>query len=76
MADAIAGRLLPALTRPARLMTVTETANYIGRTRRAVEHLIQEGVIPAIRLDNRVQVDREALDKLISDRPALFRRAR
>lgn len=76
LAEAISARILPALKSSARLMTVAETAIYIGRTRRAVEHLIERGVIPALRLDNRVQVDREVLDKLISDRPGLFKRAR
>ena len=48
LAEAISARILPALKSSARLMTVAETANYIGRTRRAVEHLIERGVIQHI----------------------------
>src|SRR5438046_351117 len=52
---------------PKRLMTVEETARYLGRTKSAVEHLIHRRGLPGciVRLDGRVYVDRIALDKLI-----------
>ena len=49
-------------------MSVPEGARYLGRTPKAVEHLIDRGVIPVTKLDGKRQIDRIALDKLIGDR--------
>lgn len=73
-ADAIAERLAERLTRFAglrpsrRLFTMAEAAEYIGRSPKAVERLIQRGAIPVTKIDGKRQVDREALDKIIVDR--------
>ena len=66
IAAAIATRLAPA---PAakRLFTVAEAGEYIGRSPKAIEHLIARGTVPVTKLDGKRQVDRTALDKLITD---------
>lgn len=48
-----------------RLFTIPQAAIYLGRTRKAVEHLIARGTIQVTRLDGKVQIDRSSLDKLI-----------
>lgn len=48
-----------------RLMNIAITARYIGRTESAVEHMVHRGIIPATRLDGKVQIDRLLLDQLI-----------
>lgn len=53
---------------PKRLFTVSDAAVYLGRTQKAVEHTIARGVIQVTKLDGKLQIDRTALDKLISDR--------
>jgi len=50
-----------------RLFTIPEAAQYLGRTPKAVEHLVARGTIPVTKLDGKRQIDRAALDKLISD---------
>lgn len=54
-------------TVPKRLWTLEETARYMGRTKNAIEHLVQRGTLKSciVRLDGRVYIDRIALDKLI-----------
>lgn len=66
IADAVAARLPGAANR--RLLTLAEAAEYIGRSPKAVECLIQRGTIPVTKLDGKRQVDREALDKIITER--------
>jgi excisionase family DNA binding protein len=48
-----------------RLMTVEETAIYLGRTKSAIEHLVHNGGLDGclVRKNRRVHVDRFALDK-------------
>jgi hypothetical protein len=53
---------------PKRLFTLPEAAVYLGRTIRAVEHLIARGAIQVTKLDGKRQIDKFVLDKLISDR--------
>lgn len=69
LADAIADRISRSLapTRK-RLFTMAEVAEYIGRSPKAVERLIQRGVIPVTKIDGKRQIDRQVLDKIISDR--------
>lgn len=69
LADAIAERICRAPAGASkRLFTIPEAAEYIGRSPKAVECLIQRGTIPVTKLDGKRQVDRAALDRLISDR--------
>ena len=69
VADAVAERISRA---PAgvtkRLFTIPQAAEYIGRSPKAVDCLIQRGAIPVTRIDGKRQVDRAALDRIISDR--------
>ena len=51
-----------------RLMDVPQAAVYLGRSTRAIEALIQRGVIPTVKLDCRTQLDKRALDKLIAEK--------
>jgi excisionase family DNA binding protein len=48
-------------------MAIPEAAEYIGRSQDAVRKLITRGVIPVTKLDGKRQIDRVALDKLISE---------
>ena len=48
-----------------RLVTVEQAALYLGRTKAAVQHLIAEKIIPVVRLDKRIFIDRSDLDRLI-----------
>jgi excisionase family DNA binding protein len=70
LADALADRIArsPSTGTSKRLFTMTEAAEYIGRSPKAVERLIQRGAIPVTKIDGKRQVDRDVLDKIISDR--------
>lgn len=69
LAEAVANRISLSLSAPTkRLFTMAEAAEYIGRSPKAVERLIQRGAIPVTKIDGKRQVDRGALDKIISDR--------
>jgi hypothetical protein len=49
-----------------RLYTIGESAEYLGRTEWAVRHLVWKGLLPAVRIDKRVQIDVRDLDLVIS----------
>ncbi len=49
-----------------RLLTVDEAAEYLGRTRRAIEGLVRRRKIPFTKLDRRVQFDTQSLDICIA----------
>lgn len=65
--DAIAVRLAAHLHKSGepRLMSVKDAAAYIGRSPKALWHLIAKGAIPSIREGNRVHLDRADLDQWI-----------
>ena len=71
--DAIAERIVAKLAKTngssagARLLTVEAAAEYIGRTRPGMDHLIAAGKIPTVRADRRVMIDVRDLDKWIED---------
>ncbi len=73
IAERLAAQVLAHLGDPAtqatkpRLLSLPDAAIYLGRSLGAVEQLVKRGVIPVTRLDGKRQVDRIALDKLISD---------
>ena len=58
---------LPQQTQAKRLFTVAEAAQYLGRSENAVKLLIHRGKLPVTKIDSKLQVDKEALDKLIDD---------
>ena len=68
LADKLAVRLSkePNNLHP-RLLTVEQTATYLGRTNDAVQHLAASGKIPVVRADRRLFFDRQDLDQWIKD---------
>jgi excisionase family DNA binding protein len=64
LADAIAERVLARLHQPdaPRVMSVAAAAAYVGRSQKAIRHLIAKGALPAIREGSRVHLDRCDLD--------------
>lgn len=67
LADAIAERVLARMndSKPARLMTVEQAAVYVGRTPRAMRHLIATKSIPVVREGRSVHFERDALDRWV-----------
>ncbi len=53
-----------------KLLTVKETAVYLGRSVEAVEHLIARREIPAVRVGRRVHVPVDDLDRWIASNKA------
>lgn len=75
IADAIADRVLARLatmpaTRPKRLLTVVEAAEYLGKSKQAVYHLLNQGKIPRKRIGARVMFDLRELDQWLEQLPA------
>jgi excisionase family DNA binding protein len=70
LADAIAERVLARLHqgKQPRLLTVNEAAAHIGRTAKALRHMIASGAIPAVREGSRVHLDRADLDRWVEMR--------
>ena len=70
LADAIAERVLARLhsAEDPRLLSVNEAAAYIGRTPKALRHMIASGAIPAVREGSRVHLDRADLDRWVDMR--------
>jgi excisionase family DNA binding protein len=70
LADAIAERVLARLhqTEQPRLLSVAEAATYLGRTQKALRHMVANGVIPAVREGSRVHLDRADLDRWLEMR--------
>ena len=67
LADAIAERVFQRLSQSqekhvCRLLSVGEAARYIGRTPSAMRHMIAKGMVPCVRRDGRVYLDRPDLD--------------
>lgn len=67
LADAIAVRVAARLhkSEEPRLMSVNEAAAYIGRTPKALRHMIASGSIPVVREGSRLHLDRVDLDQWI-----------
>jgi excisionase family DNA binding protein len=70
LADAIAARVAARLrqSEEPRLLSVKEAAMYIGRTPKALWHLIGDGAVPVVREGSRVHLDRADLDGWIEMR--------
>jgi excisionase family DNA binding protein len=51
-----------------RLMDLAEAARYLGRTLSGLQHMVKRGALPVTRIDGKVQIDRQELDRLIKDR--------
>jgi excisionase family DNA binding protein len=48
-----------------RLLTVEQAATYMGRSLEAMQHLVGDGKIRTVRMDRRVFLDVQDLDRLI-----------
>jgi len=70
LADAIAARVAARLNQSAqpRLMNVKQAAEYIGRSQKALRHMIANGTIPSVREGSRVHLDRGDLDRWVEMR--------
>lgn len=70
LADAIAERVISRLNQSgeSRLLNVNDAAAYIGRTPKALRHMISSGAIPAVREGSRVHLDRTDLDQWVEMR--------
>lgn len=70
LADAIAARVASRLnqSQEPRLLSVDDAAKYIGRTPKALRHMIASGIIPVICEGSRVYLDRRDLDRWIEMR--------
>jgi excisionase family DNA binding protein len=51
-----------------RLLSVKQAAEHIGRTEKALRHMIANGAMPAIREGSRVHLDRTDLNRWIEMR--------
>jgi excisionase family DNA binding protein len=68
VADEVCARLSQGSTGAAvrpRLMTVEQSAAYLGRSKEAVEHMLAGGKLPTVRADRRVFLDVRDLDRWI-----------
>jgi excisionase family DNA binding protein len=69
LADAIAVRVAARLkSEEPRLMSVNEAAVYIGRSPKALRHMIASGTVPAVREGSRVHLDRADLNQWVEMR--------
>jgi excisionase family DNA binding protein len=70
LADSIAARVVARLNKSEepRLMSVNEAAVYIGRTPKALRHMIASGNVPAVREGTRLHLDRADLDQWVEMR--------
>ena len=53
--------------RTARLLTVEQAAEYLGRSKGAVEHMVALGKLPRVKSDRRVFIDIRDLDVWVED---------
>jgi len=51
----------------ARLFTVQRAAEYMGRSAHSIRHLCNTGKLPVVRIDGRVFLDRQDLDRIIEE---------
>lgn len=51
----------------ARLLTVKQAAQYINRTESAMRQILAKRIIPVIRFDRLIRIDRADLDRFIDD---------
>jgi len=68
LAQAISAAILKQINTPAVapvLLSCKEAGLYLGRSEQSIQHLIQEGVIPTVRVGRRVHLHRKDLDAWI-----------
>ncbi len=54
-------------TAQGRLMSVTDAADYLGRSKQAIYHLVNQAKIPCKRQGSRLMFDRRDLDRWIDE---------
>ena len=68
IAEAVAAKLrllLEQRTVQPRLLNVVQAAVYLGRSEKAIRHLVVTSSLPSVRSDGRVMLDRLDLDRWI-----------
>ena len=55
-----------------RLLTVQQSAEYLGRTKASIQHMVAEGILPTVRSDRRVFLDVTDLDRWIEQHKQAF----
>jgi integrase len=58
VAELVMAKLAVAAPTAQRLMSLPDTATYLGRSVGAIEQLVKRGVIPVTKIDGKLQVDR------------------
>ena len=54
-----------------RLYTIEEAAMYLGRGKWGIRHLIDSGKLPHVRVDKRIHIDVEDMDRFIEQNKVL-----
>ncbi len=74
LADRLAARLLPEFKAASgvrqRLFSVEDGAAYLGRSVHSVRHLIASGKLPVVKMDQRLFLDLQDLDRIIAESKA------
>lgn len=74
VAAAVVEKLRAIEEKPAkRLLTVDDAATYLGRTAHSIRHMVKQGRLPTVPLDNRIFLDIRDLDSLIESKKAVAR---
>ena len=70
-ADQVAARVIERMVAPRsdhrRLLTITEAAQLLGRSKASVQHLIAQRRLPVVRDERRVFIDLRDLDRWIAE---------
>lgn len=67
VAERVAGLMSNSSNTQKRLMTVTEVAEYIGKTKQAVYHMVSQNSIPHKYIGHKLRFDREQIDRWIDE---------
>jgi hypothetical protein len=69
-ADGRPARVAPGTNAQRRLFSLDEAAEYLGRSREAMEHLVAQKKVLVVRFDRRVAIDVKDLERLIQENKA------
>jgi excisionase family DNA binding protein len=72
LAEAVAARILPKLAEAApktlrRLLTIQQAAVYLGRTPKAIQHMLSKGQLSFVRMSGRNMLDLKELEAVIEN---------
>lgn len=67
LAERVAARIQThtATRRSPRLLTIDAAAEYLGRSRHSIDHMVRSGKLPSVRADRKIFLDRRDLDRWI-----------